>query len=215
MTIYAIVDSDGNFVKTVDDSQGNVCWNATNFCIPSALTPAQMAEFCVQPYLEVSTPTINWVTQSVAPAPPILVNAVWTQQWIVTSLPLATVQANLINQLEPQRAAQQAKGLSYAFSDGRGIIQLRNDGDKVNINGYTSMAMIAAQQGAAAMPMGFKDEANAWHAMTPAQAMAMGVAVGAFVGNLITAKDAIAASINALTTVEAAQAFDLTQGWPT
>jgi precorrin-4 methylase len=97
-----------------------------------------------------------------------------------------------------------------------GMIQTRDATqypDLTFISGYTSLAMIAAQQGAVAMPIGFIDAANVSHAMTPAQAMMMGVAVGEFVGSLSQAKQAIRAQINALTETTITT-FDITQGWP-
>jgi hypothetical protein len=131
---------------------------------------------------------------------------------------LADAQAALLAQLEPMRLQIMNQGLQYQFADGPGLIQTRDPSkfpDLLNINGIYSMAMIAQAAGLAQMPNGFIDEANDVHQLTPAQAITMAQAVGAFVSNMTFYKKTLRAQIAALQTFEDAQAFDLSAGWPT
>ncbi len=182
--------------------------------LPANLTAESLAPFNIFPVTE-TTPTYNPLTQSVLPATPIQVSGIWTQQWTITTLPLEVAKANLLGALDVERISQQSVGLPYTFSDGTGTIQTRDPmlyPDMLNVNGYASAAIILQGQSVAQMPVGFIDAANTVHAMTPSQAMAMGIAVTGFIGSLYTAKQTILAAINALT-ADTVAAFDITQGW--
>ncbi|MDR3480743.1 MAG: DUF4376 domain-containing protein [Burkholderiaceae bacterium] len=215
--IYLIINN-GVYVQHVNDADGNFAWDENNFCTPSALTPAQMEQYGVVPFALTVQPTFNALTQTCAEAPPVQVAGVWTQQWAVSPLPLATAQANLLAQLEPQRIIQQSAGLPYTFPDGTvGTIQTRDPSiysDILNVNSYALMATVAAAQGGTTMTPGFTDASNVTHSMTPAQAVAMGVAVSTFVGRLYAAKQTIRTAINALTEATITT-FDITKGWTT
>jgi hypothetical protein len=143
---------------------------------------------------------------------------------------LADKQAALLARLEPQRLVRQNAGLPYTFapavvaSDGvtvvapavTGTIQTRDQTlypDVANINGETTAALILQSQGVTSAAISFRDQQNVTHAMTPAQIIAMGIAVSSFISATYAAKWNIQNQINALTE-QTVDSFDITQGWP-
>ncbi len=209
-----VIAPNNAYQKTVDDSAPCV-FDATHFCIPSDLTMEEKLLFGVMPLSEVAPAIFNPIVQACIAMPPAIVDGAWEQQWAVIALDFATAQANLLSQLEPQRMIKQNAGLAYAFPDGSGVIQTRDATqyqDLTFIAGYNSIAMILSQQGVSAMPVGFIDQSNAEHALTPAQAITMCLAVGNFVGGLVKTKQTMRATILALT-AETIGTFDITKGW--
>jgi len=220
--IYVIAPG-GVYANTVNDNQGNIAWDANHYCTPSALTSDEKAQFGVFLLILVPVPTYSQLTQAVAEVTPLPINGVWTQQYQVSSLDapsqganLASAISSLQNQLENQRLSIQSAGLPYTFPDATtGTIQTRDPNkypDLLNINAYATMGMLALTAGTPAMPIGFIDSANVSHAMTPAQAVALATAVSTFIGTTYTKKQAIRATIAALT-LQTIGSFDITQGW--
>jgi len=155
---------------------------------------------------------------------------------VLQSLAFEQRQAALLNQLESARLARQNRGLVYTFApavpavmaaDGItvvtpevpavvGTIQTRDASqylDIANINGEASSALILQGQGVTAAVLDFRDEQNVTHAMTPAQMIAMALAVSTFINATYLAKWALREQINNLTP-DTIDAFDITQGWP-
>ena len=158
------------------------------------------------------------------------------QAAVLQSIAFEQRQAVLYNQLEDARLARQNRGLVYAFvpavpavlaSDGvtvvtpavpavLGTIQTRDATlyrDIANINGEASAALILEGQGVTAAVLDFRDEQNVTHVMTPAQMIAMGLAVSSFINATYLAKWALKEQISNLTP-DTIDTFDITKGWP-
>lgn len=131
---------------------------------------------------------------------------------------LTIMQLALANSAENQRLFVQSQGVNYTFPDSTGTIQTRDPNqypDIANINGQATAALILQAQGITTAVMFFRDLQNVTHPLTPTQTIAMAMAVNKWVGDLYTYKWNMVSQIQALTTIETAQAFDVTQGWPT
>jgi hypothetical protein len=147
----------------------------------------------------------------------------------------AQQQAALITALEPQRLIVQNVGFQYTFSpaipatlaaDGVtvitptvpavvGTIQTRDQTqypDMNNITGLTTAAVILQEQGVTNVALSFRDAQNVTHPMTPAQMIALGMAVTNFISSTYQAKWRIHNVIASLTP-QTIGSFDITQGW--
>lgn len=75
----------------------NTVWDEDNYCTPEALIKDGKAEqFGVAEMVEVPQPEHDRITQVIEESTPILIEGVWTQQWIVTNLPMEQAEANLL-----------------------------------------------------------------------------------------------------------------------
>ena len=75
----------------------NTVWDENNYCTPEALIRDGKAEqFGVAEMVEVPQPEHDRITQAIEESTPILIEGVWTQQWIVTNLPMEQAEANLL-----------------------------------------------------------------------------------------------------------------------
>lgn len=123
--------------------------------------------------------------------------------------------AVLHDQVAAIRRRLERQGLSYAFPDGiTSIIQTRDDTDIRNIQGNTTAAVVLQAQGIVDAVLTFRSADNINHALTPAEAIQMGMAVAARVSGLYAAKWTHDEAIDALDTVEACLAYDIHVGWP-
>lgn len=99
-----------------------------------------------------------------------------------------------------------------------GTIQTRDQTqypDIANINGSVTAALVLASQNVTSPVLTFRDQQNVNHTMTPAQMVAMGMAVSAFISNTYAHKWTLSGEISLLDTLEQAQQFDITSNWPT
>lgn len=114
-----------------------------------------------------------------------------------------------------QWAQHAARGVAYAFPDGSSdVIQTRTLLDTTNVTGMVVAAQELKAQGVTDAVLGFRGESNVTHPLTPQQMIDMGMAVQGATVATYGAKWAHDAAIDALTTVEAARAYDVTTGWP-
>jgi hypothetical protein len=149
----------------------------------------------------------------------------WTQAWSVgprftddaeaqryLAKLLADKRAALHDAVALQRQTVQEGGCAYRFPDGlEGTIQTRTALDLGNITGQTLAAVILQAQGVTAAALGFRDEQNVTHAMTPAQMLDMGMASSSFVSMTYTAKWQHDAAIDAW---HGDTPYDIFTGWP-
>lgn len=83
--------------------------------------------------------------------------------------------------IEVKRIEEEVKGFAYVFPDGdTDIIQLRDDRDKLNINGQVTAALVLKGMGETGSVLAFQAQSNTTHPMTPDQMIAMGMAVNSY-----------------------------------
>jgi hypothetical protein len=125
--------------------------------------------------------------------------------------PLVNMRADLFATVKAERDRRQQLGMPYAFPDGAvGTIQTRDQQDLVNVSGLVTASLVLEGQGQAPT-LNFRDAENVTHLMTPAQLIAMGMAVSQFVTNLYAAKWA---HDGAIAVWGGIGKYDLTAYWP-
>lgn len=140
---------------------------------------------------------------------------VWTQTWTVTPIPLEDARAILHRRIAAERTQRERLGVPYVFPPAvAGTIQTRDETDTRNIQGVVTTAMILQTQGITDPVLEFRDADNVNHALTPSQAIAMGMAVSAHVNALYSAKWTHDAAIEQLADTAACAAYDIEAGWP-
>ena len=116
-------------------------------------------------------------------------------------------------EIDRRRDAAIAAGVAFAFPDGAGMIDTRNEVDFRNIQGVASAGVILQAQGDTTTTIAFRDAANVTHALHAADAVALGLAVQGRVAAVYAVawghKDAVAA----LAEREAVLAYDIETGW--
>lgn len=145
------------------------------------------------------------------------VNGKWTNPAPPIPQPpsLESLQARLHADVVTQWEKQAVKGVAYTFPDGLSdVIQTRTIVDTTNVNGMVTAALILQSQDVTAPVLAFRGESNVTHPLTPAQMIAMGMAVQGATLATYSAKWVHDAAIDALTTIAQAQAYDVTTGWP-
>lgn len=80
--------------------------------------------------------------------------------------------------IEARRDTEEQKGCTYSFPGGvEDVVQLRDERDKLNLNGQVTAALILKGQGVTDEVMPFQAESNATHMLSPDEMIAMGTAV--------------------------------------
>lgn len=105
----------------------------------------------------------------------------WNGSTLQTNPPIADQKEALKADNLARRIARLNEGFEYTFPNGVGVIQTRNDTDLGNVNAVATTAIVLQGQGVTDPVISFRDQGNVTHNLTPAQAIAMGVAVSAFV----------------------------------
>lgn len=109
-------------------------------------------------------------------------------------------------------------GCLIHFPDGPARIQARSEQDWINIIGIGTAGLEAIVSGiapnTAITGLGFKDEANSWHPLTPGQAVDFGKQAKAYRAAVYETSWAHKDAINAMIDPEAILAYDITAGWP-
>lgn len=121
--------------------------------------------------------------------------------------------AALRAEISAKRKQLEQLGVTFEFPDGVGVIQTRDDTDVRNVQGNTTAATVLKLQGVTEAALTFRTEDNVNHALTPSEAIAMGMAVAARVQELYAFKWAHDEAIEMLETVEVCEAYDIEQGW--
>jgi hypothetical protein len=80
-----VQSKDGVFVRHIFDIEPTQ-WDENNFCFARKLTSEQAENFGVTKLAIVTPPYFNPATQQRNEGPAVLINGVWTQQYVVTAL---------------------------------------------------------------------------------------------------------------------------------
>lgn len=129
---------------------------------------------------------------------------------------LESVKARLHDQIVQIHARVASSGVRYEFPDGEtDVIQTRSVVDTMNVTGMVVAAQELKSQGEERAVLGFRGESNVTHQLTPQQMIDMGMAVQGATLAVYLAKWEHDAAIDALETIESANAYDVTAGWPT
>ena len=122
ITSYSHVQTngEGEFLRKIPQHD-IVQWDDNNYCSAFALeADGKAAEFKVFPFYTTAEPVHDYVTQSVAELPPILVDGNWTQQWEVIELLPEQIAAKQFNSDEARykkRAAAKDGLIAYMAAD--------------------------------------------------------------------------------------------------
>lgn len=87
---YIQLDAGNAFLRVLHDYEQ--VWDATHQCRPSALTPAEAAQFKVFSLTETPQPTFNVVTQNCVAADPIYLGGQWVTNYLVSDVSEAELQ---------------------------------------------------------------------------------------------------------------------------
>lgn len=138
----------------------------------------------------------------------------WHRTWIAAPLSIEVCRASLHAAVLAKRGELERQGVPYEFPDGLlSTIQTRGETDIRNIQGNTTAALVMQAQGMTDPVLTFRTEDNVNHALTPSEAIAMGMAVAARVQGLYAFKWGHDEAIEALLTVDDCEAYDTTLGW--
>ena len=85
MNLYYVQVSGDTFIRHIHDVEPTR-WDDDNFCRVAKLTPEQVVQFGVHQLKLVTPPYFDPATQSREHGPALLIDGVWTQNYIVTNL---------------------------------------------------------------------------------------------------------------------------------
>lgn len=203
------LDAQNSYLRTLPT--GNFEFSPTVFQPAHTLTPEQMAEFRVFPLVDAPQPEYDPITQRVIGLGPALIDGTWTQQWAVETLTAEEIAANtgaLRNSLTAQvtslRWQHETGGITLP-----GGIQIATGTDDQN----RITTVIANAQLAGVTAVDFKS-ASGWVTLTLEQVQGIAAAIALHVQACFSAERAHHEAIDALASIEALQAYDVTAGWP-
>lgn len=166
-----------------------------------------------------------WNAQSArlldAPAPEPWQPGCWTWdaenvRWRLAAIPEGYADW-MAARISSERDARIAAGMPYAFPDGNGTVQLRNERDITNVIGVGTSGMMLDAAGDAETTVGFRDQEDVTHTLTGAQAQALGQKATAWISAHYTAawthKDAVKRLAEA-GNLAALDDYDIGAGWP-
>ena len=85
MSLYYVQAEGDTFIRHIFDSEPT-CWDEDNFCRVVKLTPEQIEKFGVYQLKLVTPPYYDPATQTREHGPALLIDGVWTQNYIVSDL---------------------------------------------------------------------------------------------------------------------------------
>jgi len=85
MNLYYIQADSNTFIRHIHDVEPTR-WNENTFCLARKLTPEQVKQFGVHQLKLVTPPYYDPATQTREHGPALLIEDVWTQNYIVTDL---------------------------------------------------------------------------------------------------------------------------------
>jgi hypothetical protein len=85
MNLYYVQANGDTFIRHIHDVEPTH-WDENNFCFAHRLTPEQAARFGVHQLKLVTPPYFDPATQTREHGPALLIDGVWTQNYIVTDL---------------------------------------------------------------------------------------------------------------------------------
>jgi hypothetical protein len=159
-------------------------------------------------------PMCDHVLETIQEDVPVLTDkGHYEQTWKVVQLYTTTAKKNAAkadyletqktlkkDQVSNNRKSKELAGLLYAFSDSVGTIQT-SDEDIRNVLVVTTTALILQSNNIVDPVIQFRDLENVIHLMTPVEAIAMGMAVQAFISSTYTESWALKAAIDSATTL--------------
>jgi hypothetical protein len=85
MNLYYVQANGDTFIRHIHDVEPTR-WDDDNFCLVRRLTPEQVVQFGVHQLKLVTPPYFDPATQAREHGPALLIDGVWTQNYIVTNL---------------------------------------------------------------------------------------------------------------------------------
>ena len=85
MNLYYVQANGNTFIRHIHDVEPTH-WDEDNFCLARKLTPEQVEHFGVHQLKLVTPPYFDPATQTREHSPALLIDGVWTQNYIVTDL---------------------------------------------------------------------------------------------------------------------------------
>tara|TARA_Y100001973_G_scaffold106528_2_gene185042 strand:+ start:15666 stop:16178 length:513 start_codon:yes stop_codon:yes gene_type:complete len=135
-------------------------------------------------------------------------------QWIddgnTPDYPLREAVERAKAEVDQLRDKKIASGLTYAFPDSEGTIQLRSQQDFANILGIASAGQALTAIGDDETLIYFRDAENVSHPLKGIEAVQMGLAVQDFVSSHYAAAWAHKDALN----TENPETYDINEGWP-
>jgi len=176
---------------TIEDHRGKTVWKTDGSGVSEEIKKvgAISAEWTTVPYVPLS---------------------IWNGSTWVLNRALAIERKSL--EVSVAREKRIAEGVPYDFSDGRGTVQTRNLVDVRNIQTNVIAALIFQGAGKTRPIMVFRDSENVTHRMTPAQMLAMAVAISQYGQVIYNRSWELKDGVEGMTTEQIA-AFDVEANW--
>jgi len=111
MNVYYVQANDDTFIRHIHDVEPTR-WDEDNFCRVVKLTPEQVVQFGIHQLKLVTPPYFDPATQKREHGPALLIDGVWTQNYIVTDLDGGEAAAKVDEQWAIVRAERNAKLLA-------------------------------------------------------------------------------------------------------
>jgi hypothetical protein len=111
MNVYFVQANDDTFIRHIHDVEPTR-WDEDNFCRVVKLTPEQVVQFGIHQLKLVTPPYFDPATQKREHGPALLIDGVWTQNYIVTDLDGGEAAAKVDEQWAIVRAERNAKLLA-------------------------------------------------------------------------------------------------------
>lgn len=107
MNLYYIQANGDTFLRHIHDVEPTR-WDDDNFCRVTKLTPEQIEHFGVHQLKLVTPPSFNPATQKRENGPALLIDGVWTQNWVISDLDPEASAASIAAQWDFIRAQRNA-----------------------------------------------------------------------------------------------------------
>jgi hypothetical protein len=111
MSLYYVQAQGDTFIRHIHDVEPTR-WDEDNFCRVVKLTPEQVVQFGIHQLKLVTPPYFDPATQKREHGPALLIDGVWTQNYIVTDLDGGEAAAKVDEQWAIVRAERNAKLLA-------------------------------------------------------------------------------------------------------
>lgn len=108
MNVYYVQANDDTFIRHIHDVEPTR-WDEDNFCRVVKLTSEQVVQFGIHQLKLVTPPYFDPATQKREHGPALLIDGVWTQNYIVTDLDGGEAAAKVDEQWAIVRAERNAK----------------------------------------------------------------------------------------------------------
>jgi hypothetical protein len=177
-------------------TNSNIEWDDKHFCGPARLTPQERGMFGVVEVEETPRPMFNDQTHRCD----LQGHIAGRLNWVVKPLPLEEVVRIKIDKVNSLRDAKIAEGMPWAFPDGPGVVQLRDERDIRNI-------LIKHATGAGR----FRDKDNKDHSLPETKMREMTLAVMKHIDGIYEKAMAHKDNLRAMTAWQEAANYDITE----